>query len=108
MFLCPDIEEFDNHTIHSEWRMSSDHASLIVNILIFEKHIQTRKQMIIKNNKEETRFIAEIIKSIKRLNMNYIESKKDLESIIQELTHNTDKIWLKHSKVINITKHSKP
>ena len=63
--------------------------------------------MIIKNNKEETRFIAEIIKSIKRLNMNYIESKKDLESIIQELTHNTDKIWLKHSKVINIMKHSK-
>jgi len=88
--------------------MSSDHASLIVNILIFEKHIQTRKQMIIKNNKEEIRFIAEIIKSIKRLNMNYIESKKDLKSIIQELIHNTDKIWLKHSKVINIMKHSKP
>jgi len=63
--------------------------------------------MIIKNSNEETRFIAEIIKSIKRLNINYIESKKDLESIIQELTHNTDKIWLKHPKVINITKHSK-
>jgi len=43
MFLCPDIEKFDNHTIYSEWRMSLDHASLIVNILIFEKHIQTRK-----------------------------------------------------------------
>ena len=59
--------------------MSLDYAPLIVNISIFEKHIQTRKQTIIKNSKEETRFIDEIIKLVKKLNTNHIGCKKDLE-----------------------------
>ena len=78
MFLWPNLEEFDNHTIYPKWRMSSDYVLLMVNISIFEKYIQTRKQIIIKNSKEEIRFTAEIIKSIKEFNMNYIESKKVL------------------------------
>ena len=72
MFLYPNSEEFDNHMIYPEWRILSDHIPLIVKILIFEEHIQTRKQTIVKNSKEERNFIAKIIKSIKRLNMNHI------------------------------------
>ena len=52
--------------------MSLDYAPLMVNISIFEKLIQTRKQTIIKNSKEETRFIDEIIKLVKELNTNPI------------------------------------
>jgi len=37
----------------------------------------------------------------------YIGSKKDLEQFVQDIVHNTDKIWLKHSKVVNITKYLK-
>ena len=86
--------------------MSSDHTPLMVNILIFEEHIQTRKQTIIKNSKE-MRFITKIIKSVKRLNLDHIKSKEDLEQLVQEFMHNTDKIWLKHSKMVNITRYSK-
>ena len=78
----------------------------MVNILIFEKYAQTRKQTIIKNSKEEMRFITKI-KSVKRLNPDHIKSKKDLKQLVQEFIHNTDKIWLKHSKMVNITRHSK-
>ena len=49
----------------------------------------------------------EIIESIKRLNMDHIESKENLESIVQEFMYNMDKIQFKHSKIVNITKHSK-
>ena len=62
--------------------MSSDHTLLMVNILIFEKHIQTRKQTIIKNSKEEIRFITKIIKSVKKLNLDHIKSKEDLEQLV--------------------------
>ena len=101
------MEEFNNHTIYPEWRMLSDHVPLTVNILIFKEYIQTRKQKIIKNGKEKTKFINEIIKLVKGLNINHIRSKKDLKQLVQEFTHNTDEIWFKHSKMVNITKHSK-
>ena len=87
--------------------MSLDHVPLTVNILIFKEYIQTRKQKIIKNSKEETRFIDEIIELVKRLNINHIRSKKDFKQLVQEFTHNTDEIWFKHSKMVNITKYSK-
>ena len=82
MFLHLNSEEFDNHTIYPEWRMSLDYALLIVKISIFKEHIQTRKQTIIKNNKEERSFIAEIIKFVKRLNIDHIEGKEDLEQLV--------------------------
>jgi len=84
-----------------------DNAPLIVNITIFEEHIQTKKQTIVKNSEEERNFIAELTNSIKKLNTEHITSKKDLEQVVQEFTHNTDKIWFKYSKIVNITKHSK-
>jgi len=87
--------------------MSSDHAPLMVNISIFEEYIQTRKQTIIKNSKEERNFIAETIKSIKRINMDHIKSKENLEQIVQDFACNMDEIWFKHSKIVNITRHLK-
>jgi len=86
--------------------MLSNHTPLMVDISIFEKHIQTRKHTIIKNSEEERSFIAEIIESIQRLNTEHISSK-DLGQLVQDDMHNIDKIWLKHSKIINITRHLK-
>ena len=63
--------------------------------------------MIIKNSKEEVNFIAEIVELIKRLNTNHINSKKDLECIIQYFANSMDSSWYKHLKMANITKHSK-
>ena len=53
------------------------------------------------------RFITKIIKSVKRLNPDHIKSKEDFEQLVQEFMHNIDKIWLKHSKMVNITRYSK-
>jgi len=39
--------------------------------------------------------------------MEHISSKESIEQVVQEFIHNTDKIWFKHSKVVNITKYSK-
>jgi len=36
MFLRPEFLEHDNHTIYPDWRLTSDHAPLIVNISIFK------------------------------------------------------------------------
>jgi len=43
IFLRPESLEHNNHTIHPDWRLTSDHAPLTVDISIFEEHIQTRK-----------------------------------------------------------------
>ena len=84
-----------------------DHVSLIVNISIFEEYIQTRKCTLVKNSKEEDNFINNLIEAIKGMNMENIQSKEVLDQIVQLLASITEKIWYKHSKVVNITKYSK-
>jgi len=74
-------------------------------ILIFEENIQTRKHTIVKNSKEDHNFVTNVKNLIKGLNTFYIDSKDDLENIVQEFTNNMDEFWFKHSKLVNITKH---
>ena len=102
MFLRLNLLELDNYTIHLEWRLSSDHTPLTVDIAIMKEHIQTRKCTLVKNSKEEENFITELIRAITRLNTENIPSKEVLEQIIQKFTNE-----FKYSKVVNITKHSK-
>jgi len=98
-------EEFNNHSIHTDWRLSSDHVPLTVKISIFKENIQTRKCIIIKNSKEDHNFVADAKNLIKGLNTFHINSKDNLENIVQEFANNMDEFWFKHSKLVNITKH---
>ena len=107
MFLRPESVEHNNHSIHPNWKLTSDYALLTVNISIFEKHIQSRKRTIVKNSKEEENFVNELSKAIKSLNMDNIHNVEVLEHVIQFFANNTGRIWHKHLKVVNITKHSK-
>jgi len=107
MFLKPTSSELDNHMICLEWRLPSDHTPLTVDIAIIEKHIQTKKYIIIKNSKEENNFLAKLIEFIKRLNTKHISSKENLEQIVQEFADDMEKIWFRHPKIINITIHLK-
>ena len=50
--------------------------------MIYEEHIQTRKDTIVKNSKEEENFITELIKAIKELNTENISNVEVLKQII--------------------------
>ena len=107
MFLRPDSSEHDNHFIHPDWHLTSDYALLTVNITIFEENIQTKKCTMVKNSEEEDKFIIESIEAIKELNMDDIQSKEIFKHIVQTFADCIEKIWYKHSEIVNITKHSK-
>ena len=64
IFLRQDSLEFDNHIIHPDWRLLLDHTSLTVSIIIIKDYIQTRKYILVKNSKEEEKFIKELSKLI--------------------------------------------
>jgi len=82
IFLQPTSDEFDNHIIYSEWRLSLNHIPLTVKISILEEHIQFRKRTPVKNSDEEAKFISNIINLVKSLDSNHIDSAGDLGNII--------------------------
>ena len=107
MFPRPKLSELDSYSIHLDWRLVLDHILLTVNITIFEEHVQTNKYTIVKNSKEEDNFVNELMKNIKKLNTKNVQNKEALEYIMQNFAKHTERIWYKHSKIVNITKHSK-
>ena len=62
--------------------------------------------MIVKNSEEEN-FVDKLIRTIKGLNTENIQSKKVLGHIVQSFANDIKRIWYKHSKFVNITKHFK-
>ena len=107
IFLRPTFLEFNNHSIHPDWRLISDCAPLTINITILEEHIQTKKHTLVKNSKEKENFVSELIIAIKGLNMESILNVEDLKQVIQSFTNFMNRIWFENSKIINITKHFK-
>ena len=79
MFLHSNSSELNNHMIHPEWRLSSDHMPLMVNIAIIKEYIQIKKCIIVKNSKEEKNFINKLIEIIKCLYIEHISNKEILE-----------------------------
>jgi len=76
-------------------------------IPIVEEHIQTRKQMIVKNSEEESVFVKELIEAFKDIDMSDLSNIEQLENVILSLVNSIERIWVKNSKSVNITKHSK-
>ena len=74
------------------WRLSSDYAPLIVKISIFKENIQIRKHTIVKNSKEEYNFVTDVKNLIRDLNIFHINSKEDLENVVQRFTNNMNNI----------------
>jgi len=92
MFLRAESLKHDNYTIHSDWRLTSDHTPLTVNISIFKEYIQTRKQILVKNRKEKEFFLNELIEAIKKINTENIQSKEVLKLAIQAFVIHTNRI----------------
>ena len=86
MFLWHGSEELDYHSILPEWRLSSDHASLIIDIPILEETIQTSKLAIPSNSKQETEFIKNVISNFSKLDTSNIEDIDELDQIVNQLS----------------------
>ena len=107
IFLCNSSSELDNHLIHPNWHLMSNHAPLTIIIPISEEHIESSKRSIIKDNKEEMSFIKDLISSIKNLHTSNLLDKNSLERVVNKFTKAVEYAWEKNLKIINITKHSK-
>jgi len=100
MFLHNSSNKLDNHLIHPDWRLLSDHIPLTIIIPIIKEHINSRKHSIIKDSKEESTFIKDLTTS----NMSDVAS---LDRAVNKFANAVENAWEKNLKVINITKHSK-
>ena len=84
-----------------------DHAPLTITIPIIKEHIQTKKQMIVKDSKKERIFVKELIEVIKNIETNYISDVDCLKKVILDFASLIERIWMKNSKIVNITKYFK-
>ena len=53
VFLRPSSPEFNQHCIHPNWRMSSDHASITIEVSIRKERISLSQHLLAKRSDEE-------------------------------------------------------
>jgi len=85
MFLRYRSTELNQHSIHPDWRLTSDHTSLSITVPIVDKTINTSKLSIQQNSEQETAFIREVISVFKDLNTLNISNKECLENMVNNL-----------------------
>ena len=85
MFLCYRSRELNQHSIHPNSYLSSDHAPLSINIPIDEEIICTSKSSILQKSEQETAFVEEVISNFKNLDISNIADTEKLEHIVNQL-----------------------
>ena len=84
------MSELNNHIIHPEWHLSSDHAPLSIMIPISEEFINMHKKSIRKDNNEEEIFVKDIISAIKKLDISNLSKIPILEKAVNNFTKGVD------------------
>jgi len=107
MFLRHGSSELDQHSIHPDFRLSSDHAPLSIDIPISEEVIQTSKLSLAPKSDQETAFIEDIILNFKNMDTSNINDTKKLECTVNQLGTFINQAWTKNAKKSKISKHSK-
>jgi len=107
MFLRYRSTELNQHSIHSDWQLTSDHAPLSITIPIVDETINTLKLSIQQNSEQETAFIKEVILVFKNLNTLNISNKECLENTVNNLNSLINQVWNKNAKQTRIIRHSK-
>jgi len=107
MFLCSGSSKLNNHAIHLDWQLTSDHAPLTVTISIEEEFVQTAKLSLLKKSDEEEAFIKEVSSIIKSLDTLNLLSQESLEQVINLLVARIKQAWNANARKVNITKYSK-
>ena len=85
IFLHSGLSELNNHMIHLDWRLTSDHAPLTVTISIEEEFVQTAKLSLPKKSDEKKAFVKEVSSIIKFLNTLNLLNQESLELAINLL-----------------------
>ena len=85
MFLQSGLMKLNNHSIHPDWRLSSDHTPLTVTIPITEENIASSKFSIAKNSKEKESFINDVSYTIKNINVDDLSDSNKLEFVTNML-----------------------
>ena len=90
--------ELNNHTIHPDLRLSSDHVLLIISINITEEDIVLFKYSIVKNSEKEMCFIKDVSYAIKSINISNLSDSNKLEKTTIFLASRIDHAWKTNSK----------
>ena len=107
MFLRYGSSQLNQHSIHPDSHLASDHTPLTITIPIADKIVSTSKLSIPQNSKQETTFVEEIIVIFKNLETSNITDKDNLENTVNHLKALIKQAWTKNAKHSRITKHSK-
>ena len=107
MFLQCGSRELDQHHILPDHRLSSDHAPLTINIPIKDEFVQSTKLSIIPGSVKEKEFIKNVISDMSSLDTSNINNVDNLINVVNCLGSIVELTWLKNSKRMKISKHSK-
>ena len=107
MFLKCRSSELDQHSIHPDSWLSSDHAPLTVDIPICDEIIQSTKLVITPGSNQEKEFFKDVFASFALLDTSNINSVENLNSIINQLGSIINQAWTKHAKRSKLSKYSK-
>jgi len=87
--------------------MSLDHTSLIIDIPIIDKFINTSKLSIALNSEQEMAFVKDLITILKNVETSNITNKDNLKDIINCIGTFINRAWTKNAKQSRISRHSK-
>ena len=82
VFLRSSSPEFNHHCIHLNWRFSSDHTLITIDISIHEEKILHTWRSLVKGSDEENQFIENDIQIIKNLNTFSIQNTETLKKVV--------------------------
>jgi len=98
MFLQYGSSEINQHSIHPEWHLMSDHTPLSIAIPIMGKIINTSKLSIQQKSKQESAFIEEVISSFKNFDTSNIANKECFKYMVNNLDSLVNRAWNKNVK----------
>ena len=107
MFLRCGSTELDRHFILPNYRLSSDHALLTIDIPIGDEIVQSTKLSVVPGSDQEKDFIKDVISNLQVLDTSNIDSVENLNLVINRLGSIIEQMWFKNAKRTKISKHSK-
>jgi len=90
--------EINNHSIHPDLQLSSDHTPLSVTITIEEENINMFKLSMAKNSKEEKKFTNNISLAIKNIDISDLSDISKIEDVTNSFTSIVELAWKANAK----------